>query len=237
LVTPAPPFDVDRTVVVAGVGPTLGAALARAFADAGERVVVLARSTDRIESLAADLRADGGEAVAVGADVTDPDAVAAAFDAARTAFGSVDALVHNASGGAGGAVADCSPEAFERIWRTRAYGGFLCAREALPDLDAALFAGTSYGLDGSRLAGWSSAAFATRGLARSLAETGVDAAYVGIGAALAPPDARTSAGRLDAAAVAREFVRLADADDPPAEVRIEADSGGEPTVAPPAVEP
>jgi len=213
-----------RTVLIAGVGETLGTALARAFADAGDAVALLARSPDHVESLAADLRNEGADAVAVTADVTDPDAVADAFDAVRAAFGRVDVLVHNASAPAGGSVADCDPAAFERPWRVRTYGGYLCAREALAEggEPTILFSGTSYAVEATgAMPDWSSAAFATRGLAGSLDDgTAADATYVAIGATVAPPGGYVTEDRVAAEAVAERFVDFAD--DPPetATVRI-----------------
>ncbi|WP_121820886.1 SDR family NAD(P)-dependent oxidoreductase [Halostella salina] len=206
----------NRTVLIAGVGETLGTALARAFADAGDAVALLARSPDHVESLAADLRRDGADAVAVTADVTDPDAVADAFDAVRAAFGQVDVLVHNASAPAGGPVDDCDPAAFERPWRVRTYGGYLCAREALADGGdpTVLFSGTSYAVEPTgRMPDWSSAAFATRGLAASLDDGPADATYVAIGATVAPPGGYVTDDRVAAEAVAARFVEFAD--DPP----------------------
>ena len=211
-----------RTVAVAGVGETLGTALARAFAEAGDAVALLARSTDHVETLAADLRGDGADAVAVTADVTDPGSVAEAFDAVRAAFGSVDVLVHNPSAPAGGSVDDCDPAAFERPWRVRAYGGYLCAREALAagGEPTVLFSGTAYGVEATgAMPDWSSAAFATRGLAASLDDgTAADATYVAIGANVAPPGGYVTENRVAAEEVAARFVGFAD--DPPETVTV-----------------
>jgi NAD(P)-dependent dehydrogenase (short-subunit alcohol dehydrogenase family) len=215
----------QRTVIIAGVGETLGTALARAFADDGDAVALLARSADRVETLAADIRADGGDAVAVTADVTDERDVATAFDAVRTAFGRVDVLVHNVSAPAGGPPAECDPDAFERPWRVRAYGGFLCAREAIEDMDdggVILFSGSSYGVDPSGdLPDWSSAAFAARGLAESLDEdTSADVTYVAIGADLAPPGGYATENRVPADDVATQFVDYAETPPETVTVRI-----------------
>ena len=211
-----------RTVVVAGVGETLGTALTREFAAAGDRVALLARSPDLVESEAATIRGSGGEAVAVTADVTDPESVAAAFSAIRDAFGSVDVLLHNASAPGAGDPLDADPDEFARPWRVRTFGGFLCAREVLPAMRESggtiLFSGTTLSAEGSaRLPDWSSAAHATRGFARSLARRygpdGVHVAYVTVGGTVAPPDGHVTEDRMDPARVAETFRQLAEQDD------------------------
>lgn len=182
------------TAVVAGVGPLLGAAVAREFAAAGWSVGLFARSSDVTEPLAAELRETGGEAIAVSVDVTDPAAVEAGFETVREKLGPVEVLVHNASVTSGGSIDSADPESFERVWRVRAYGGYLCVREALPDLRATagtvIFSGTSYAQDGpGRMIDWTSGAAATRALARSLAEylaeDGVQVTYASIAASVA----------------------------------------------------
>jgi NAD(P)-dependent dehydrogenase (short-subunit alcohol dehydrogenase family) len=209
----------SRTVVVAGVGETLGTALAREFADAGDRVALLARSPDLVESEAANIRESGGEAVAVTADVTDPESVESAFAAIRDAFGTVDVLIHNPNAPGAGDPLDADPEAFARPWRVRTLGGFLCAREVLSAMRESggtiLFPGTTLSAEGSeRLPDWSSAAHATKGFARSLARRygpeGVHVAYVTIGGTIAPPDGHVADERMDPERVAEAFRHLAD---------------------------
>ncbi len=85
-----------RTALVTGASSGIGRHFAGVLARAGARVAVAARRRDRLETLAADIRANGSEAVAVELDVTDPESVARAFDAAERAFGPVTVLVNNA---------------------------------------------------------------------------------------------------------------------------------------------
>jgi NAD(P)-dependent dehydrogenase (short-subunit alcohol dehydrogenase family) len=188
--------------LIAGVGETLGAALAREFAD-NRPVALLARSAETVDALAADLRDDGQDAVAVTGDVTDADGVAAAARAVRDAFGSVGVVVHNASALGGGTIDDCSADAFEATWRVRAKGGYHLAREFVDDLretgGTLLFSGTNYATEPSgTLADWDSAAAATRGLARSLARDlepdGVHVAYLALAGSVVPESAYGSGG-------------------------------------------
>ena len=86
----------DRVALVTGASSGLGAQFARALADNGAAVALVARRADRLKMLKADIEGKGGQAVAIEADVTDRAAVTRAFDAAEKAFGTVTILVNNA---------------------------------------------------------------------------------------------------------------------------------------------
>jgi NAD(P)-dependent dehydrogenase (short-subunit alcohol dehydrogenase family) len=87
-----------RVAVVTGATGVLGGAVARGLAEAGTAVGIVARSVDRAEALAGELRSAGGDALALPADVLDETQLAAARDAALAQWGRVDILV-NAAGG------------------------------------------------------------------------------------------------------------------------------------------
>ena len=194
-----------RTAVIAGVGPGLGESLARRFVDEGCRVGLFARSADYLDRLAADL---GDDTLAVPTDITDPEAVADGFRRVREAFGPVDVLVNNASGGAWKGLRDVSPAAFERAWRVSAYGSLLCSQEAVADMLAddgdrdgdekagtVLFTGATSAVRGhERALGFSAAKFAVRGMAESMARElgpeGVHVAHVVIDGQIANPRTR-----------------------------------------------
>jgi NAD(P)-dependent dehydrogenase (short-subunit alcohol dehydrogenase family) len=89
-----------KTALVTGSSRGIGADTARYFAAAGANVVINYRSkAPRAEKLVAELAEQGTEAIAVGADLTDPESVAAMMSTVRDRFGSLDVLVLNASGG------------------------------------------------------------------------------------------------------------------------------------------
>ena len=97
--TPNDLFSLEGQVaVVTGGGRGIGEGIARTFASAGARVVVAARRTDEIETVAAQIRSDGGDAIAVTTDVTDDAAVDALARAAISHFGSLSIWVNNAGG-------------------------------------------------------------------------------------------------------------------------------------------
>jgi 2-hydroxycyclohexanecarboxyl-CoA dehydrogenase len=88
----------DKTVIVTGGGGGIGGATCRRFAREGARVAVFDMNLDAAETVAAQIRADGGQgqAHAFRCDITDRAAVDAAVAAAQERFGPIDVLVNNA---------------------------------------------------------------------------------------------------------------------------------------------
>jgi len=86
-----------RRTLVTGASRGIGRAIALAFAEAGADVVVLARNTEMLEALVAQIESEGGTASAVTCDVTDPEQVQSAI-AGVLADGPIDVLVNNAGG-------------------------------------------------------------------------------------------------------------------------------------------
>jgi NAD(P)-dependent dehydrogenase (short-subunit alcohol dehydrogenase family) len=85
-----------RVALVTGASSGLGTQFAKALADNGAAVALVARRADRLTDMKKSLEAAGGRAVAIEADVTDRAAMLCAFDAAEQAFGTVTILVNNA---------------------------------------------------------------------------------------------------------------------------------------------
>jgi len=85
-----------KVTVITGASSGLGEATARHLAEHGATVVLGARRTERIESLAEELGAKGGKALAVTTDVTDANQVTRLMEAAVETFGRVDVLLNNA---------------------------------------------------------------------------------------------------------------------------------------------
>jgi len=87
----------DEAVLITGAGRGLGAELARALAKRGARLVLVARDHATVAAVADQIRASGGEAHALAADIGDKQAIHALAGAAAALVGPVDVLVHNAS--------------------------------------------------------------------------------------------------------------------------------------------
>jgi NADP-dependent 3-hydroxy acid dehydrogenase YdfG len=86
----------DKVVLVTGASSGIGAGIARELAGTGAKLVLGARRLGRLEELAAEIRAKGGEVMVRALDVTDRGDVAAFAEAARRAFGRIDVMINNA---------------------------------------------------------------------------------------------------------------------------------------------
>jgi NAD(P)-dependent dehydrogenase (short-subunit alcohol dehydrogenase family) len=107
----------QRTVVVTGGSRGIGAAIARAFAAAGDRVAVhYGSNADAAAAVRDGLRGDGH--ITVQADMADPDAVQAMLDSAAAQLDGLDVLVNNAGVYLAHPVVDSSYEEWQAAWRT-----------------------------------------------------------------------------------------------------------------------
>jgi 3-oxoacyl-[acyl-carrier protein] reductase len=105
----------SRAVLVTGASRGIGAAIARGFAAAGDRVAVhYGASRERAEEVAASLAGEGH--VVAGADLADPEAVRAMVDRAAEALGGVDVLVNNAGVFVHHPIDDTTYEEWQRAW-------------------------------------------------------------------------------------------------------------------------
>jgi 3-hydroxybutyrate dehydrogenase len=123
-----------RGAVITGGGRGIGRAVARALAERGAAVVVSARTTKEIESVAAELAAEGHTAHAVPCDVSDESSVGAMAAAAIERLGSVDILVNNAGIAPSNPVKRVTLEEWNRVLGINVTGTFLCTRAFLPGM-------------------------------------------------------------------------------------------------------
>ncbi len=87
-----------RSAIVTGGGTGIGRATAQLLARHGARVAIASRKREKLEAVAAELRADGHECLVVPTDVRDAAACEALIESAASAFGRLDILVNNAGG-------------------------------------------------------------------------------------------------------------------------------------------
>lgn len=122
-----------RRILVTGASSGIGAAAARALDAAGARVALLARSTSRLEELAADLT----EAHVAAADVTRPDTLAPSVEAAASGLGGLDGLVNAAGVAMPSGVLEGDPADWRAMFEVNVLGLLAVTRATLPYLQQA----------------------------------------------------------------------------------------------------
>ncbi|MFJ2987257.1 SDR family oxidoreductase [Collimonas sp. NPDC087041] len=121
----------QAVAIVTGSSRGIGAAVAQRLADDGFAVLInYAGSAAAAQALAQRIVQAGGQALAVQADVSDPQAVRAMFEAAESAFGGVDVLVNNAGIMATTSIAETDDATFDRQIAINLKGSFNTLREA-----------------------------------------------------------------------------------------------------------
>ena len=196
--------------VIIGVGDGLSASLARRLSEAGYRLVLAARDTEKLGPLAAQT---GAETAAL--DARDPAAVAALFDGLDAA---PRVAIYNPSARVRGPVTELDPAAVERAVRITALGAFFSAREAALRMvpkghGALLFTGASAGVKGfPDSSSFAMGKFALRGLCQSLARElhpkGIHVGHFVIDGAIRNPERRpepSEDAHLDPDAIARSY--------------------------------
>jgi NAD(P)-dependent dehydrogenase (short-subunit alcohol dehydrogenase family) len=122
-----------KVALVVGASRGIGAATALAFARAGARVVLAARDAEALGAVAAGIRAEGAEALAIPTDVTRPEDVARLFARIRATFGRLDCAFNNAAAAPAPApLADIPLDGFDLAVEVNLRGIFLAMREELP---------------------------------------------------------------------------------------------------------
>ncbi len=121
-------------VLITGASSGIGAALARRYAARGARLVLAARRVDRLEALAVEVRALGGEAIAIACDVARDGEVERAVAAAVERFGGLDIAIANAGFGISGPLMGLALDDYRRLFETNVYGVLRTARAAHPAL-------------------------------------------------------------------------------------------------------
>jgi len=120
--------------LITGASSGIGAATAEALAGLGATVALAARRTERVEELAAKIRADGGQALAITADVTSEAAARGCVERTVAEFGRLDTLVNNAGTMLLGPAVGAPLAEWERMVRLNLMGLMYCTHAALPAL-------------------------------------------------------------------------------------------------------
>lgn len=173
----------NKVAFVQGGSRGIGAAIAKGLAQQGAAVVLTyASSPDKAQQVVDTIKQQGGRALAIQADSSDPDAIRAAVATAATKFGHIDILVNNAGVLALGAVDEFKMEDFDRTIAVNVRSVFVATQEVLRHMgqggriitigstnaDRMPFAGGSvYAMSKSAIVGL------TKGLARDLGPRGI----------------------------------------------------------------
>ena len=121
-----------RTCLIIGAGDGVGAAVARAFAREGLAVCVTRRPRhlDRLEALAATIRAEGGVAHAYGVDARNEAEMIALVDRIEAEVGPLEVVVFNIGANVRFSVVETTAQVYSKVWEMAALAGFFTGREA-----------------------------------------------------------------------------------------------------------
>jgi NAD(P)-dependent dehydrogenase (short-subunit alcohol dehydrogenase family) len=176
----------DKVAAVVGVGPGLGAAIARRFSREGYAVALMARDEDKLSEVRQEIEDEGGTAAAYATDATDPSSVEQAFGKLREELGDPEVLVYNAGAFQMGGILEVSPEQFDFCFKANCAGAFYAAQQVLPAMAEAgrgtvLLTGATASMRGSaKFAALATGKFGLRALAQSMArEFGPQGVHVG----------------------------------------------------------
>ena len=154
-------FDLKGQVaVVTGCSTGLGVQMAKALANQGANIVVVARRQNLIEQVASEIKAEFGvETLPVRCDITDTEAVNAMVDAVMAKFGRIDVLINNAGTGAVAPAEDITDDQFSHEMEIDLFGSFKVARAVAKKAMIPAKYGriiniaSMYGLVGNKIAG------------------------------------------------------------------------------------
>lgn len=124
----------DRVIVITGASSGIGEAMAKVYAAQGARVVLGARSVEKLRQLADEIHAGGGQAAFCGVDVTKPEECRELIETAVRTFGRLDVLICNAGISMRALFDDVDLEVLHRLMDVNFWGTVNCCKYALPYL-------------------------------------------------------------------------------------------------------
>jgi len=122
----------DKVAIVTGAGRGIGKAIAQKLAAEGAKVAVADLLLDNAESTVREIQASGGEAMAIKADVTQAEDVAAMVETVQERYGQIDALVNNAGWDKVEPFLESTPETWDKVININLKGVFYTCQAVLP---------------------------------------------------------------------------------------------------------
>lgn len=123
-----------RVALVTGASAGIGRAVARRLADAGLKIALTARRAERLDALAREIEAAGGEALALPADARDTEALVGVFEQVRARWGGVDVMINNAGLGRDASLCDGDTAAWREMLEVNVLALSVGTREAITDM-------------------------------------------------------------------------------------------------------
>jgi short-subunit dehydrogenase len=123
-----------KVCIITGASEGIGLATARIFAAAGAKVVLAARSKEKLAVAAGDLKRQGREAFSIPTDMRDPEAVERLIEQTNEHYGRIDILINNAGQAAAGNVAEVKVEDFRAIWELNVLGVLYAIQAVAPKM-------------------------------------------------------------------------------------------------------
>jgi 3-oxoacyl-[acyl-carrier protein] reductase len=123
-----------RTALITGASRGIGKVCAEALAQSGYRVVVAARTLDKLQAIADAIRAGGGEAAAIAMDMSSSESIAQGIAAGVKEFGRIDVLVNNAGITKDGLAVRMKAADWEQVLATNLSGAFFAIQQVLPGM-------------------------------------------------------------------------------------------------------
>ena len=123
-----------KVTIITGASAGIGLATARRFAAEGAKVVLAARSANKLNAVAAELRGQGQEVLPVPTDMRDPVAVGCLIEQTYESYGRIDVLINNAGQAAAGNVADVKVEDFRAILELNVFGVLYAIQAVVPKM-------------------------------------------------------------------------------------------------------
>jgi 3-oxoacyl-[acyl-carrier protein] reductase len=120
-----------RIAMVTGASRGIGRACALELAKTGARVVLAARQVDKLEEVAAEIRASGGEAFVSPLDLASHESIKACFSKASKEFGRIDILVNNAGVTKDNLALRMKPDDWNLVLQTNLSGAFFCIQQVI----------------------------------------------------------------------------------------------------------